>query len=155
MNVNTNNGEIMSNEEYKKITSKIIPKNFKIKKLFISFFVGGLVGVIGQLLVYLYSMIDSISYNDACNLMMVTLIFISSLLTALGIFDDLVSSTEAGLIVPITGFSHSTTSSAMEYRKEGLVYGIGSNIFKLSGSVILYGIVSASLFGIIKYVWGI
>ena len=84
--------------------------------------------------------------------MMVTLIFVSSLLTAFGFFDNLVSKAEAGLIVPITGFSHSTTSSAMEYRKEGLVYGIGANIFKLSGSVILYGTVSACIFGLIRYI---
>ena len=149
--VNTNNGENMNKKDYKELTSKINPKT-RQKKLFISFFVGGLIGVIGQILVTIYSKIDFLSKIDSGNLMMVTLIFISSLLTAIGCFDNLVTKFEAGLIVPITGFSHSTTSSALEYRKEGLVYGIGSNIFKLSGSVILYGIVSASIFGIIRYI---
>ena len=83
---------------------------------------------------------------------MVTFIFISSFLTAIGVFSRLVKKYGAGLIVPITGFSHSTTSSAMEYKNEGLINGIGSNIFKLSGSVILYGIVSASIFGFIRFV---
>ena len=68
-----------------------------------------------------------------------------------GFFDNLIDLFKAGLIIPITGFAHSTTASAMEYRKEGLTTGIGANIFKLSGSVILYGIVSAYLFGIIRY----
>lgn len=84
--------------------------------------------------------------------MMVTFIFISSLLTGLGIFDKLVTKFGAGLIIPITGFSHSMTSSAMEYRKEGMVTGIGMNIFKLSGTVILYGVVSAYIFGIIRFI---
>ena len=84
--------------------------------------------------------------------MMITLIFISSLLTGLGVFDKLVTLCGAGLIIPITGFAHSTTSSAMEYRKEGLVNGIGSNIFKLSGTVILYGVISSYIFGIIRYI---
>ena len=123
-----------------------------LSKLIIAFIVGGIVGVIGQLLITFYSSFESISESTASNLMMVTLIFLSSLFTGLGFFDHLVSKFGAGLIVPITGFSHSTTSSAMEYRKEGLVYGIGSNIFKLSGSVILYGVVSAYIFGIIRYI---
>lgn len=151
MIVNTNNGESMNNKEYKELTSKIIPKP-KSKKLLVSFMVGGIIGIIGQILMNVYSNIDFLSKIDSGNLMMVTLIFVSSLMTGLGLFDDLVTKYEAGLIVPITGFAHSTASSAMEYRKEGLVYGIGANIFKLSGSVILYGIVSASIFGLIRYI---
>ena len=84
--------------------------------------------------------------------MIITLIFISSLLTGLGVFDKLVTMFGAGLIIPITGFAHSTTSSAMEYRKEGLVSGIGSNIFKLSGTVLMFGVVSAYIFGIIRLI---
>ena len=143
----------MNKEEYKNLKDSILPKSLSIKKLFIAFIIGGLVGIIGELLIRLYSNIESISRSDAVNLMMITLIFISSLLTGIGLMDDLIEFSEAGLIVPITGFAHATTSSAMEYRKEGLVFGIGSNIFKLSGSVILYGIVSAFIVAIIKYIF--
>lgn len=142
----------MSNKEYKDLIKQILPKNTSYKKIVISFIIGGLIGVLAQLLVNFYLLFDGINKNTACNLMMITFIFLSSLFTALGFFDDLVSKAGAGLIIPITGFSHSTTSSALEYRKEGLVYGIGSNVFKLSGTVILYGIVSAYTFGIIRYV---
>jgi stage V sporulation protein AC len=83
--------------------------------------------------------------------MIITLIFIASLFTAIGFFDNLVMFARAGLIVPITGFAHSMTSAAIEYRKEGLVTGIGANIFKLTGTVILYGVVAAYVFGIIRY----
>ena len=143
----------MNAEKYNKIREKIIPKPKLFKKLLISFFIGGLIGVIGELLILLYSSIESLSYNESSNLMMITLIFVASFLTAIGVFDKLVTLFGAGLIIPITGFAHSTTSSAMEYRKEGLVNGIGSNIFKLSGTVILYGVVSAYIFGIIRYIF--
>lgn len=145
---------IMVNIMYKKITKEIIPSNFKIKKIIISFVVGGLIGIIGQLLIDILSSFNNISINEASNIMMISLVFISSLLTGLGIFDHLVTKTGAGLIVPITGFAHATTSSAMEYRKEGLVFGIGSNIFKMSGSVILYGVVSSYICALIKYLGG-
>lgn len=142
----------MSNEEYKKITKKYIPKKFNLKNLLISFFSGGVIGLIGQILITIYSLYPKISESEAGNLMMVTFIFLASIFTGLGLFDKLIDKYKAGLIIPITGFAHSTTSSAMEYRREGLISGIGSNIFKLSGSVILYGIVSAYIFGIIRYV---
>ena len=86
--------------------------------------------------------------------MLVTLIFLASLFTALGFFDKLVNKFKCGLLIPITGFAHSMTSSALDYKEEGLIYGIGSNMFKLAGSVIIYGVVSAWLFGMIRYLIG-
>lgn len=142
----------MEEKEYKKIVDKILPKTMTIKKLLIAFFVGGFMGILAEFLIRFYSSFGDISKVDASSLMMITLIFISSLLTGVGIFDELVTICGGGLIIPITGFSHSTTCSAMEYRKEGLVNGIGCNIFKLSGSVILYGIISAFIFGMIRYI---
>ena len=144
----------MNIEKYKKICEKHTPKENNLKKLLVSFIVGGLIGVLGQFLMDFYSSFQSISKNDAAYLMMVTLIFFSCLFTALGFFDDLVTKIGAGLFVPITGFAHATTSSAMEYRKEGLVFGIGSNIFKMSGSVILYGIISAYICSVLSYIFG-
>lgn len=142
----------MNNEKYNELIKTVLPKTFTFKKCFLAFISGGLIGVLAELLIKFYSGFEGISKNEASSLMMVTLIFVASLLTALGIFDKLVTKYGAGLIVPITGFSHSTTSAAIEYKKEGLVYGIGANIFKLSGSVILYGIISAYIFGIIRYI---
>ena len=131
----------------------MVNKRFFIENLLV-FIVGGLIGLIGQLLIKVYLSFNSFSYTDACNLMMITLIFFSCFFTALGFFDDLVTKCGAGLFLPITGFAHATVSSAMEYRKEGLVFGIGSNIFKMSGSVILYGVVSSYICALIKYLGG-
>ena len=143
----------MNNKKYKRLTKKYLPKKFNLKNLLLSFLCGGLIGLFGQILITVYSMAPNISNSEASSLMMVTLIFLASLFTGLGFFDNLIDLFKAGLIIPITGFAHSTTSSAMEYRREGLTTGIGANIFKLSGSVILYGIVSAYLFGIIRYMF--
>ena len=138
----------MNKQEYKKIVDKHSPKENKVKNMIIAFLVGGLVGLIGEVL-----MIDGVSQSVAVSLMMVTIIFLACLFTALGFFDNWVSKAGAGLFIPISGFAHATTSSALEYKHEGLVMGIGSNIFKLSGSVILYGVVAAYVFGIIRFVF--
>ena len=82
--------------------------------------------------------------------MIITLIFIGCLFTCFGFFDKWVNFAKCGLIVPITGFAHAMMSAALEYRKEGLVTGIGANMFKLAGSVIIFGVVSAYTFGLIR-----
>lgn len=143
----------MNKQKYQKLIEKHSPKENKVKNMIIAFVVGGLIGVLGQFLVDLYMKVGTISKEEATSLMMVTLIFLSCLFTAIGFFDNWVAKAGAGLFVPITGFAHATTSSALEYKKEGLVMGIGSNIFKLSGSVILYGVVAAYVFGIIRFVF--
>lgn len=140
----------MTKEEYKKLVSKYTPKYNRLKSILIAFLVGGTIGMIGQGLIDFYSKVCNLTIKDAKTYMIVTLIFISSLLTALGFFDNIVSKVKCGIIVPITGFAHAMTSAAIEYRKEGLILGLGSNIFKITGSVILYGVVGAYVFGIIR-----
>ena len=81
---------------------------------------------------------------------MIIIVVISSILTGLGIFDKIVSFAKAGLIVPTSGFAHAMTSSAMDSKKEGLIKGIGANIFKLTGSVILYALVAGFFAALIK-----
>lgn len=143
----------MQKEKYKKLVDKNIPKeNVGINALK-AFLIGGVMGLIGQGLIDLYTNLFDISTKDAAPFMIITLIFIGSLLTALGVFDKIVSWANCGLIVPITGFAHAMTSAAMEYRKEGLILGIGANIFKLTGSVILYGVVAAYVFGLIRFLF--
>lgn len=143
----------MDKESYKKLTSKIIPKENKVKNAITSFLVGGMVGFLGQLIVFVLEENFNVKHNDAISIMITILIFVASLLTAMGVFDNLVSKAKAGLIVPITGFAHAMTSSMLDYKKEGFVTGIGANAFKLTGSVILYGVVAAYVFGTIRYLF--
>ena len=124
---------------YQNIVNKYKPKEDCFKNEIVAFLIGGLMGLIAQLLTDLYSYIFNIPSTDASTFMIVTLIFI-------------VRKCGAGLIVPITGFAHSMMSAALEFRREGLINGIGANMFKLAGSVIVYGVVSAYIFGLIRYI---
>ena len=140
----------MDNEEYKKLISKYKPKENVVKNALLSFLSGGVLGLLGQVLTTLYQVLLDIPYNIASTLMIVTLVFFGVLFTGMGFFDKWVNYFRCGLIIPITGFAHSMMSATMEYRKEGLITGIGSNMFKLSGTVIAYGVISATIFGFIR-----
>lgn len=140
----------MSKEEYSELVKKYTPQYNKVRSILLAFLVGGFIGMIGQGLIDFYSKVCGATIKDAGTYMIVTLIFLSSLFTALGFFDDIVSKVKCGIIVPITGFAHAMTSAALEYRKEGFIMGLGSNIFKITGSVILYGVVAAYVFGLIR-----
>lgn len=137
-------------DKYNEIVKKHTPKENIIKNAMISFIFGGLIGVFSEFLLNCYIIWFNLPRKEAGVIVIITLIIISSLLTALGIFDACVNKLKSALIIPITGFAHSMTASALEYRKEGLILGIGANIFKLAGSVILYGIVSVYVFGLIR-----
>ena len=140
----------MEKERYKRIVDKYTLKEDRLKNALISFFVGGIIGLIGQALVDIYSYCFSIPTKEASVFMIVTLIFIGCLLTCFGWFDKLVNFAKCGLIVPITGFAHAMMSAALEYRREGMVTGIGANMLKLAGSVIIFGVVSAWAFGLLR-----
>ncbi len=140
----------MEEKKYKNLVSKHTPRENIIFNALIAFLIGGLMGILGQALIDIYSYFFDISTNDAAMLMIVTLVFLGCLLTCLGFFDKMVHFARCGLIIPITGFAHAMMSAALEYRKEGLVTGIGANMFKLAGSVIIFGVVSAYIFGLIR-----
>lgn len=141
----------MDKKKYQKIVDKHKATESRGFNLLIAFVVGGIVGALGQFLIEFYSYYLNISTKDASVFMIVTLIFFATLFTALGFFDKWITFAKCGLIIPITGFAHSMASAGIEYKKDGPIYGLGSNLFKLSGSVILYGIVSAWAFGLIRY----
>ena len=150
----TKNGDTMKIEEYKKIVKNNTPKPPIIKNAFITFLAGGLLGLLSELLLEIYEMYLNLPRKESGVLVILTLIVLASILTALGIFDICVTKLKSALIIPITGFAHSITSSALEYKREGLILGIGANIFKLAGAVILYGVVSVYLFGLIRLLIG-
>ena len=140
----------MERLEYKKIVDKYTVSNNKFKNAGIAFIIGGFMGVLGNFLVDFYSYYFDLSSKDASVFMIITLVFLGCFLTCLGFFDKWVNFAKCGLIIPITGFAHAMMSAALEYRKEGLVTGIGTNMFKLAGSVIIFGVVSAYLFGLLR-----
>lgn len=142
----------MEKNKYKDLVARHTPKEPRLYHGMIAFLTGGMMGVMGQFLIDVYSYYFHISTSNASVFMIITLVFAGCLLTALGFFDKWVSFARAGLIIPITGFAHAMMSAALEYRKEGLVTGIGANMFKLAGSVIIFGVVSAYIVGFIRLI---
>jgi len=142
----------MEKLEYKKIVDKHTNNTNKVSNAIIAFIIGGFMGVLGNFLVDAYSYYFDLSSKDASVFMIITLVFFGCFLTCLGFFDKWVNFAKCGLIVPITGFAHAMMSAALEYRKEGLVTGLGANMFKLAGSVIIFGVVSAYIFGILRII---
>jgi stage V sporulation protein AC len=126
--------------DYKKLVSSLTTKENTLNNALIAFISGGVIGAISHILVSIFNV----------ETMIIIWIFLSSILTGIGLFDKLIEVFKFGLIIPITGFSHSVTSAMMEYKKEGFITGIGSNYFRLAGSVILYGIISSSILIIIR-----
>lgn len=140
----------MEKRKYQSIVGKYTPKENRMYNGLIAFVIGGFMGVLGEVLIELYSYFLKIPVKEASVFMIVTLIFIGCFLTCLGFFDRVVHFAKCGLIVPITGFAHAMQSAALEFRKEGIVMGLGANIFKLAGSVIMLGVVSAYVFGLLR-----
>lgn len=142
----------MKKDEYQNFIKDYTPKPKVVENGLIAFLVGGALGAFSELLLQLYQLWFHLPRKESGVMVLLTLIVGASVLTALGIFDVMVTKVKGALIIPITGFAHSITSAALEYRTEGLVLGIGANIFKLAGTVILYGVVAVYIFGLFRLV---
>lgn len=142
----------METSKYNQIAEKLKPKKTVFKHCVYAFIYGGAIGAIGEFLLEFYMQIFNVEQEDASPTMIITLILIAAVLTGLGIYDRMAKKAGAGTFIPITGFANSMTSSAMEAKSEGLVTGIGANMFKLGGTVITFGIVASFVLGGIRYV---
>ena len=145
----------MQKDKYKKLVEKLSPKENKLKNALIAFGIGGLVGIVGEIIIYMLMHCFSLSRTDSYAFLAMIMILFGSLFTALGFFDDWVGFAKAGLFLPTTGFAHSIASCALDYKKDGLITGLGASFFKLAGSVILYGILSAFFLVLVRMVIGV
>ncbi|MBQ3020950.1 MAG: SpoVA/SpoVAEb family sporulation membrane protein [Bacilli bacterium] len=143
----------MEKLKYQKLVNDTTPKPKKMKHSLIAFISGGLLGAICEILKLILVNVYDMKITDASSIIIFILVIVACFMTAFFDFDKWVIKFKAGLIVPITGFAHSIQSSALDYKKDGLITGLGANFFKLAGSVILYGIVSAFIFCLIKVVF--
>lgn len=153
--IHTNNGDIMNIKKYNIIADSFKPKENKLSNYILAFISGGLIGMFGEFIIYVLILYFHISRNIASTYMILIFIFLASMLTGFGVFDEMVKIFRCGFIIPITGFAHSMTSAIMDYKKEGFIFGFGSNVFKLAGSVLLYGVVTAFIVGFIRYLLGV
>ncbi len=141
---------VENNEYYKKLIKKHSGRSPLFKNCISAFIIGGLICFIGQWLFFLYSYLG-IDEKNAYILVTVTFIILSSLSTALGFFDKIARHGGAGTLLPVTGFSNSVTSSAIDTRSEGFILGVGKGIFTVAGPVILYSTISGTIYGTIYY----
>lgn len=138
------------NKKYNEYVKTVTPKSNLFAACFRAFVVGGGICVIGEVIVN--TLIDKgVSEKDSGLYMMIILILMSIILTGLNVYPKLAKWAGAGTLVPITGFANSVVSPAIEYKKEGWVFGVGCKIFTIAGPVILYGILSSWIIGFIYW----
>jgi stage V sporulation protein AC len=118
-----------------------------------AFFVGGTICLIGQAISWFYMTYFDFTEKTAGDPTVATLIFIAVMLTGFGVYDHIGQWAGAGSAIPVTGFANTIASAAIDYRSEGFVLGVGGNMFKLAGSVIVFGVFSAFVIALVKTVW--
>ena len=141
---------MLSKKEYQ----KIVTDKSKKSKVFVNcskaFLIGGAICTVGQVLITVYQF-AGLGEEDARTLTSVSLIFLGVLVTAFGLYDDLAKHAGAGSLVPITGFANAVSSPAIEFKTEGFVLGVGAKMFVIAGPVIVYGVFSSVVFGVVYW----
>lgn len=140
----------VSQKEYGEMVKKSSPNSKSCIDIPCAFVIGGLICVIGQALTDFYSYLGFDDRTSAawCT---VTLVFLSALLTGLGVYEKIAKHGGAGTLVPVTGFANAVASPAVEFKSEGFILGLGAKIFIIAGPVILYGTAASVLYGLIYY----
>lgn len=129
----------------------MMPKPSYLKNAVMAFLVGGLICAVGQIFMNFY-ISRGLTINEAGVFTSATMVFIGAFLTAIGVYDKIGKRAGAGSIVPITGFANSIVSPAMEFKREGYVFGVASKMFLIAGPVIVYGLTISVMIGIIYYI---
>lgn len=142
----------MNNQEYNEFVKQITPNSKLGLNCIKAFLVGGAICAFAQLLLNIYISIG-INESDASTLVSVTLIFLGALLTGLNIYPKIAKHAGAGTLVPITGFANSIAAPALEAKTEGYILGVGAKIFTIAGPVILFGVLSSVIAGIVYVIF--
>ncbi|MCL6636022.1 MAG: stage V sporulation protein AC [Peptococcaceae bacterium] len=137
-------------QEYANIVQQARPRPRIWRNVFWAFVVGGLISLVGQFIMNFYRA-RGLDLNEAGAATAATLVFVAAFLTGLGVYDEVSRFGGAGGIVPITGFANAMVSPALEYRAEGLVFGVGARLFSVAGPVLVWGIVTAWAAAVLYY----
>lgn len=140
-------------QEYEDLVNQIKPKTPIVKNCIWAFMVGGLICTLGQVIMNFFSA-QGLSKLDAGSATAVVLVFLAALFTGLGWYDVLGKHAGAGSIVPITGFANAIVASAMEFKREGYIFGVGARIFSVAGPTLVFGFAVSVVIGLIKVVFG-
>ena len=143
----------MTNEEYRRYAGRHMPRSHAGRNCLGAFLVGGAICCLGQLLLNLYGG-WGLSEREAATAASVSLVFLGAVLTGLGVYDDLARLGGAGTLVPITGFANSLAAPALEFKTEGLITGTAAKMFVIAGPVIVFGVGSSVLYGLLLCLLG-
>ncbi len=141
------------NKAYQKYVDTKVPKPKLLENCLWAFFVGGIICTLGQFFHRIIENHYEYSHLDVNNIVTLILIFIGALLTGIGIYDVIGKRAGAGSLIPITGFANSIVASAMEFKREGFVLGVAANMFSLAGPVLVYGVGSSVIIGVLYYIF--
>jgi stage V sporulation protein AC len=141
---------MMDEKKYAKLEKEVSPKTPLMRNIIFAFLTGGTICLVGQFVSLFYMTFFDFTERTASNPTVATMIFFAMLLTGFGLYKKIAQFGGAGSAVPITGFGNAVVSAAIEHKSEGYVLGVGGNIFKLAGSVILFGVFSAFVVALIK-----
>ncbi|MBO5504973.1 MAG: stage V sporulation protein AC [Clostridia bacterium] len=144
----------MTNKEYIDYVNKKTPNSKILKNTVLAFIIGGHICCVGQAFSDFYRIMFNLSVEDAKTAVPITMVFLGALFTGLNLYNKLARYAGAGTIVPITGFANSIVSPAMEFKREGLVLGLGAKMFTVAGPVLVYGITASVIVGLIYYFIG-
>lgn len=140
-------------KQYQEYVKQMTPTHSLPVQMFRAFITGGIICVIGQLLLNCGKNMLGMDQEMAGSFCSLVLVFLAVLLTGLNIYPSITKWGGAGSLVPITGFANSVAAPAIEFKKEGQVFGIGCKIFTIAGPVILYGIFTSWVLGVIYWAW--
>ena len=143
----------MTNREYRDYAGRHAPRSSTLRNCIGAFIGGGLICCLGQLLLHLYTGLE-LDEQAASTAVSVTLVFLGAVLTGLGFYDDLARLAGAGTLVPITGFANSVAAPALEFKTEGLITGTAAKMFVIAGPVIVFGIGSSVIYGLLLCLFG-
>lgn len=143
----------MTNEEYREYAKRHAPRSRVKRNALRAFLMGGLICCVGQAFLNLYRA-AGLDKEPAGTAASITLVLLAALLTGLGVYDDLAKLGGAGTLVPITGFSNAVAAPALEYKTEGLVAGTAAKMFVIAGPVLVYGVGSSVVYGLLLVLLG-
>ncbi len=142
----------MNNKEYQKYAEKKIPKPTYFKNIICAFIIGGAICVFGQIIMNMLSKFGLDEKSVAVGTSII-LVFVGSFLTGIGVYDKIAKIGGAGAAIPITGFANSIVSPAMEFKREGFIFGVAARMFNIAGPVLVYGVGSSVIVGILYLIF--
>lgn len=137
-------------QEYQQLVNRVKPKPTVVKNTFWAFIVGGIICATAQLFFNIFTL-SGLAFQEAATATVMVMVFLGAFLTGLGIYDSLAKVAGAGSIIPITGFANSIVSPAMEFKREGFVFGVGARMFTIAGPVLVYGFIVSVIIGLIAF----